>query len=67
MKRSKLKNVAICYGLSQQLLPVVLLLYLGNLSPNSRSKSDVTLGEVEYMGELAVRSRSVGSGSEQQT
>lgn len=67
MKRSKLKNVAICYSLPQQLLPVVLVLYLGNLSPNSGSKSDVTLGEVEYMGELAVRSRSVGSGSEQQT
>lgn len=66
MKRSKLKSIAICYGLSQQLLLVVPVLYLGNLSPNSRSKSCVTLGEVEYMGELAVRSRSVGSGSDQQ-
>lgn len=67
MKRSKLKSIAICYGLSQQLLLVVPVLYLDNLSPNSRSKSGVTLGEVEYMGELAVRSRSVGSGSDQQT
>lgn len=64
MKRSKLKSVALCSSLSQQLILVVPVLYLGNLSPNSRSKSGVTLGEVEYMGELAVRSRSVGSESD---